>query len=313
MLLERRAGREPLAYILGDWGFRRLTLKTDARALVPRPETEILVERCLTRLRDVSETRVVDVGTGSGAIALSLAFELPDATVTATDISADALALARENAAALGLTVDFRQTSLLDGLAGPFDCGRVQSAVRARSRARRPRAGGARLGAARRARRRRPDRGARPRRPPRARRLAAARGARGPGRGGGRPADRARLRRRGDLARPRLDGSGWWRADGGRRRSRARDRRDPPRRVGAAADRHRLRPLRGAHRGGDRPRLRREGPRGGAADRAARLGCRPAARARARAARRAGPHHAGAAARPVHARAAEPRAAAIRG
>jgi release factor glutamine methyltransferase len=120
-LLERRAGREPLAYILGDWGFRRLTLKTDARALVPRPETELLVERCLTRLRDVSETRVVDVGTGSGAIALSLAFELPGATVTATDVSADAIALARENATALGLTVDFRQTSLLDGLPGPFN------------------------------------------------------------------------------------------------------------------------------------------------------------------------------------------------
>ena len=61
------------------------------------------------------------MGTGSGAIALSLAAELPGATVTATDVSADALALARENAAALGLAVDFRQTSLLDGLAGPFD------------------------------------------------------------------------------------------------------------------------------------------------------------------------------------------------
>jgi release factor glutamine methyltransferase len=119
-LLERRAAREPLAYVLGDWGFRRLTLKTDARALVPRPETEILVERCLTRLRDVSETTVLDVGTGSGAIALSLAFELPGAAVTATDVSADALALARENAEALGLRVDFRQTSLLDGVAGPF-------------------------------------------------------------------------------------------------------------------------------------------------------------------------------------------------
>ena len=80
-----------------------------------------MVERCLTRLRDVSETRIVDVGTGSGAIALSLAAELPGAAVTATDVSGDALALARENAAELGLSIDFVQTSLLDGLAGPYE------------------------------------------------------------------------------------------------------------------------------------------------------------------------------------------------
>jgi release factor glutamine methyltransferase len=120
-VLERRAAREPLAYILGDWGFRRLTLKTDARALVPRPETEVVVDRCLTRLKDVSDSRVVDVGTGSGAIALSLAAELPGAAVTATDVSSDALALARENAAELGLAVDFREANLLDGLDGPYD------------------------------------------------------------------------------------------------------------------------------------------------------------------------------------------------
>ena len=120
-VLERRAAREPLAYILGDWGFRRLTLKTDARALVPRPETESVVERCLARLADVSNARIVDVGTGSGAIALSLAQELPGSTVTATDISPDALELARENAAVLGLDVDFRDASLLAGLDGPYD------------------------------------------------------------------------------------------------------------------------------------------------------------------------------------------------
>jgi release factor glutamine methyltransferase len=120
-VLERRAGREPLAYILGGWGFRRLTLKTDPRALVPRPETETVVERCLARLAGSSGPRVVDVGTGSGAIALALASELPTAAVTATDLSSDALALAGENAAELGLTVDFRQTSLLDGLDGPYD------------------------------------------------------------------------------------------------------------------------------------------------------------------------------------------------
>ena len=120
-VLERRAAREPLAYILGDWGFRRLTLKTDARALVPRPETESVVERCLARLADVSNARIVDVGTGSGAIALSLAQELPGSTIIATDISPDALELARENAAVLGLDVDFRDASLLAGLDGPYD------------------------------------------------------------------------------------------------------------------------------------------------------------------------------------------------
>jgi release factor glutamine methyltransferase len=120
-LVQRRGRREPLAYVLGDWDFRRLTLKTDARALVPRPETEIVVERCLALLAGVAAPRVVDVGTGSGAIALSLARELPNAHVTATDTSADALALARENAAANGLQVELVETDLLAGLTGPFD------------------------------------------------------------------------------------------------------------------------------------------------------------------------------------------------
>ncbi|HVW88374.1 MAG TPA: HemK/PrmC family methyltransferase, partial [Gaiellaceae bacterium] len=94
-LVRRRGAREPLAYVLGDWDFRRLTLKTDRRALVPRPETEIVVERCLALLEGVSEPRVVDVGTGSGAIELALKHERPDAHMTATDVSEDALALAR--------------------------------------------------------------------------------------------------------------------------------------------------------------------------------------------------------------------------
>ena len=120
-LLERRGRREPLAYVLGEWGFRRLTLATDARALVPRPETEIVVERALALLEGIDEPRVVDVGTGSGAIALALAQERPDAQVTATDVSPDALALARENAERLGLEVELVETTLLAGLAGPFD------------------------------------------------------------------------------------------------------------------------------------------------------------------------------------------------
>jgi release factor glutamine methyltransferase len=120
-LLERRGKREPLAYILGEWGFRRLTLATDRRALVPRPETEIVVERALALLAGVESPRVADVGTGSGAIALAIAQECPGARVTATDLSADALALARENAERLGLELELVQTSLLEGLAGPFD------------------------------------------------------------------------------------------------------------------------------------------------------------------------------------------------
>ncbi|HEU5244770.1 MAG TPA: HemK/PrmC family methyltransferase [Gaiellaceae bacterium] len=108
-LLARREAREPLAYVLGEWGFRRLTLKTDARALVPRPETETLVERALALAQDIERPRILDVGVGSGAIALALKDERPDAQVTGVDVSADALALARENAERLGLEVQLRQ------------------------------------------------------------------------------------------------------------------------------------------------------------------------------------------------------------
>ncbi|HEY3961538.1 MAG TPA: peptide chain release factor N(5)-glutamine methyltransferase [Gaiellaceae bacterium] len=118
-LVRRRGAREPLAYVLGSWGFRHLDLTTDKRALVPRPETEVVVDRCLALLERVSEPRVLDVGTGTGAIALSIAHELPDARVTATDLSVDALALAEENAGRLGLRVDFRQADLT--VAGAFD------------------------------------------------------------------------------------------------------------------------------------------------------------------------------------------------
>jgi release factor glutamine methyltransferase len=111
-LLERRRQREPLAYVLGEWGFRRLVLNTDARALVPRPETEIVVERCLALLRDEPEPRVLDLGTGSGAIALAIADERPDARVTAVDSAGEAVALARENAERLDLAIEVRQGDL---------------------------------------------------------------------------------------------------------------------------------------------------------------------------------------------------------
>jgi release factor glutamine methyltransferase len=121
-LVQRRGAREPLAYVLGDWDFRRLTLRTDARALVPRPETEIVVERCLELIRVTAAPRVLDVGTGSGAIALAIAHEHPGAHVFATDTSEPALELAQENAAAHGLEVTFARADLLDGVdGGPFD------------------------------------------------------------------------------------------------------------------------------------------------------------------------------------------------
>lgn len=111
-LLARREAREPLAYVLGEWGFRRLVLRTDRRALVPRPETETLVERALALVAEIDGPRVLDVGVGSGAIALSLADERPDARVTGVDLSPDALALARENAERLGLQVELREAGL---------------------------------------------------------------------------------------------------------------------------------------------------------------------------------------------------------
>ena len=121
-LVERRGAREPLAYILGEWGFRNLVLKTDPRALVPRPETELLVDRALELLDGTPEPRVLDVGTGTGAIALALAQERPGARVTGLDVSADALALAQENAERSGLAVELVQGDLRAGLpGGPYD------------------------------------------------------------------------------------------------------------------------------------------------------------------------------------------------
>jgi release factor glutamine methyltransferase len=121
-LVERRGRREPLAYVLGGWGFRRLTLRCDSRALVPRPETEVLVERALALLEGVERPEVLDVGTGTGAVALSLVHERPGARVTALDISSGALALARENAEANRLEVTLLEGDFYAGLpAGPYD------------------------------------------------------------------------------------------------------------------------------------------------------------------------------------------------
>ena len=99
----RAVDRAPVAYITGRRAFRRLELAVDPRVLVPRPETELLVELALTALPHGA--RVLDVGTGSGAVALALADERPDLLVTGSDVSAGALAVARANAARLGLSV----------------------------------------------------------------------------------------------------------------------------------------------------------------------------------------------------------------
>jgi release factor glutamine methyltransferase len=122
-LVARRASREPLAYVLGEWGFRGLTLALDPRVLIPRPETESVVERCLRLLDGVDEPVVLDIGVGSGAIALALAEERPDARVVGTDVSTGALELAEENRrrASVNGRVRFVHGDLLAGETGPFD------------------------------------------------------------------------------------------------------------------------------------------------------------------------------------------------
>ncbi len=102
-LLERRAQREPLAYILGEWEFFGLPLRVDRRALIPRPETERLVEVCLSRVDRHMAIRFVDLGTGCGNIAAALAANCPEAVGWAFDISKEAARLARENLHLLGV------------------------------------------------------------------------------------------------------------------------------------------------------------------------------------------------------------------
>jgi release factor glutamine methyltransferase len=120
-LAQRRAAGEPLAYLSGVKEFYGLPLQVDARVLDPRPDTETLVDWALDCLRGVAAPQVIDLGTGSGAIALALQHARPDAQVTAVDASADALAVARANAQALKLPVDLRQGNWLDGLAARYD------------------------------------------------------------------------------------------------------------------------------------------------------------------------------------------------
>ncbi len=122
--VRRRAEGEPLQHLLGHWDFWGRKFKTDRRALIPRPETELLVETVLKNLATGGSeaTRMVDVGTGSGILAITFALEQPQLEVVAVDISEDALALARENAASLGVKdrIAFSKSDLLDRIDGPF-------------------------------------------------------------------------------------------------------------------------------------------------------------------------------------------------
>lgn len=123
----RRSRREPVQYIVGDTDFRNLTLKCDPRALIPRPETEELVGFVLEKLAAIrpagTPARVLDLGTGTGAIALAVATERPHTQVVAVDKSEDALALARENAALVGAPAEteFVRSDWFENVTGTFD------------------------------------------------------------------------------------------------------------------------------------------------------------------------------------------------
>jgi release factor glutamine methyltransferase len=121
----RRAGREPSAYIIGTREFWGLDFRVGPEVLIPRPESEFIVEESLAILRTLklSSPRLADIGTGSGCLAVSLAHEIEGAHITATEVSGTALTVARDNARRLGVSsrVTFVETSFLDGIDGPFD------------------------------------------------------------------------------------------------------------------------------------------------------------------------------------------------
>jgi release factor glutamine methyltransferase len=120
--VRRRADGEPLQHLLGHWDFFGRTFKTDRRALIPRPETELLVETVLGEIKpDRSYGRLVDVGTGTGILAITFALERPGLEVIGLDISEEALTLARENADRFDAGVVFRHSDLLDAVEGAYD------------------------------------------------------------------------------------------------------------------------------------------------------------------------------------------------
>jgi len=116
--VERRAAGEPLAYLVGESEFRGRVFQVSPAVLIPRPETEVLIELALEKLHGQVAPRVVDLGTGSGIVAISLALECPAAKVVAVDLSKEAISVARNNAGRLGARVDFRQGDWLAPVAG---------------------------------------------------------------------------------------------------------------------------------------------------------------------------------------------------
>jgi release factor glutamine methyltransferase len=122
-LIKKRAQRVPVAYLTGIKEFMGLSFKVDHRALIPRPETEVLVEEVIKRLKDREPGAILDVGTGCGAIAISLARYLAGWRFLGTDISSEAIELARENAEQLNVVVEFKLGDLFEPVAGMrFDC-----------------------------------------------------------------------------------------------------------------------------------------------------------------------------------------------
>lgn len=116
--VERRAAGEPLAYLVGEAEFRGRVFQVSPAVLIPRPETEVLIDLALDKARGLAAPRIVDLGTGSGIVAVSLALECPVATVVAVDLSNEAISVARNNAGRLGAKIDFRQGDWLAPLAG---------------------------------------------------------------------------------------------------------------------------------------------------------------------------------------------------
>lgn len=122
-VLSRRAAREPLQYIFGRVPFLNIELKTDRRALIPRDETAILTELAVSLIRQKGYRSLLDLGTGSGAIALACKYNIPSLSVCASDISSDALTLAEENAHALALSIELKKSDCFSALGGrTFDC-----------------------------------------------------------------------------------------------------------------------------------------------------------------------------------------------
>lgn len=119
--IARRAAGVPLQYLTGEQEFYGRLFQVTPAVLIPRPETELVVEAALERLPRNAPLRIADVGTGSGCLAITLALERPQAVVTATDTSAAALEIARANATRLGACVDFRACDLLEAVPGPVD------------------------------------------------------------------------------------------------------------------------------------------------------------------------------------------------